>query len=69
MTRTYEEILTDLQTAKYGKECRKLHRELKELDRKNGLPFSMRYPYLPLVISIIALAFVVLKPILLDTLQ
>lgn len=69
MQRTYEEILNDLQTSKYGKECRKLHKELKKLNRKNGLPLSMRYPYLPLVISIIALALVVLKPILIDMLQ
>lgn len=64
MQRTYKEILNDLQTAKRGKECRKLHKELKRLDRKNGLPLSMRYPNFPLVISIIALALVVLKPVL-----
>lgn len=47
MARTYWEIIDDLQKASYGKEMRKLHKELRELDPKNGLPMFMRYPKVP----------------------
>lgn len=42
-TRTYEEICEDLRTAIPGKECRKLHKELKAYG--DGLRFTDRYPY------------------------
>lgn len=53
--RTYKEIMNDLQTAKYGKECRKLHKELKQIDRRNGLPLFMRYPKFPDIVMEITL--------------
>lgn len=50
-----------------GKEARMLHRELKK--HHSGLPMFMRYPNLPLWISIIALLLVLLKPVLLGILR
>lgn len=50
-----------------GKEARMLHRELKK--HHSGLPMFMRYPNLPLWISIASLLLVLLKPILLGILQ
>lgn len=47
MARTYKEIMDDVQKASYGKEMRKLHKELKEIDPGNGFPLFMRYPNLP----------------------
>lgn len=52
-SRSYQEIMNDLQTAKYGKECRQLHKELKQINRKNGLPLFTRYPNLPEIITTI----------------
>ena len=50
-----------------GKEARMLHRELKK--HHSGLPMFMRYPNLPLWISIACLLLVLLKPILLGMLR
>lgn len=48
--RTYEEIMRDVSEATPGKECRKLHKELKE-NYRDGLPLFMRYPDLPQIVS------------------
>lgn len=50
-----------------AKDARMLHRELKKYN--SGLPMFMRYPNLPLWISIIALLLVLLKPVLLGILR
>lgn len=52
--RTYEEIMRDVSEATPGKECRKLHKELKE-NYRDGLPLFMRYPNLPQIVSAAAL--------------
>lgn len=52
--RTYSEIMKDVQKASYGKERRILHKELKE-SYGEGLPLFMRYPDLPMIVSIISL--------------
>ena len=52
--RTYSEIMDDVQKASYGKERRILHKELKE-SYVEGLPLFMRYPDLPMIVSIISL--------------
>lgn len=52
--RTYVEIFEDIERAKYGKECRILHKELKKAGY-GSLPMYMRYPNLPDIISCIAL--------------
>lgn len=57
--RTYEEICKDLKTAKPGKECRKLHKELH--DYGDGAPVYLRYPNVPVVISLSSLLLVLLK--------
>ena len=51
--RTYSEIMDDVQKASYGKERRILHKELKE-SYGEGLPLFMRYPDLPMIVSIIS---------------
>ena len=65
MKRTYSEIMDDVQKAKYGKECRKLHKELKEYYH-DGLPLFMRYPFLPTVLSAISIAISVFTLIFLS---
>lgn len=62
MKRTYREIMQDLQNATRGKECRKLHKELKQYG--DALPVFMRYPCLPTIISIIALAVLAITSVL-----
>ena len=57
MARTYKEIMDDVQKASYGKEMRKLHKELKEIDPGNGFPLFMRYPNLPDIAMIATLIF------------
>lgn len=52
MKRTYSEIMDDVQKAKYGKESRKLHKELKKYYH-DGLPLFMRYPNAPKICLII----------------
>lgn len=59
MKRTYTEICKELQTATSPKELRKLHRELKVYG--SGIPFVDRYPYIPTVISVIALIIACIK--------
>lgn len=62
MRRTYREIMRDLPNATHGKECRKLHKELKQYG--DALPIFMRYPYLPTIISIIALVVAAIASVL-----
>lgn len=50
-----------------AKEARMLHRALKGYN--SGLPLAMRYPNLPLWISIVSLLLVLLKPVLHGILQ
>lgn len=64
MKRTYSEIMDDVQKAKYGKESRKLHKELKKYYH-DGLPLFMRYPFLPTVIGTISIVISVFTLILL----
>lgn len=61
--RTYAEIMTDVQKAKDGHECRKLHNELKKYG--DGLPLFMRYPRLPLWSSVITLIISIIAVVLL----
>lgn len=65
MKRAYSEIMDDVQKAKYGKESRKLHKELKKYYH-DGLPLFMRYPFLPTVLSAISIAISVFTLILLS---
>lgn len=69
MARTYKEIMDDLQNAEYGKECRKLHKELKQVHKGEGLPLFMRYPHLPDIFTALAVAILLVKIFLLDNLQ
>lgn len=64
MKRHYSEIMDDVQKAKYGKESRKLHKELKKY-YKDGLPFFMRYPFLPIVLGAISILISVFTLLLL----
>lgn len=66
MKRTYSEIMDDVQKARYGKECRKLHKELKGYYH-DGLPLFMRYPNAPKIFLIIVsiLLFVPLAALIL----
>lgn len=50
------EIMEDFSKATYGKECRKIHRELRKY-YNSGLPLFARYPNLPLYISVATLTF------------
>ena len=52
ITMSYEEILKCLKTAKPGKECRALHKELKKFG--DGLAFMYRYPKSTIILSIIS---------------
>ena len=63
----YFELCDKLKTVKYGKEARKLHKELKAYG--SGLPMFARYPRLPLIVSIICLLLLLCKPVLLGILQ
>lgn len=63
MRRPYKDIMNDLQTAEYGGECRKLHKELRKY-YKQGLPLFMRYPNFPLIISVVAVALLAVSFIL-----
>lgn len=60
--RKYSEIMEDVKKAPYGKERRKLHKELKR-DYNDGLPLFMRYPNLPIYVSA-ASAFIAVLGIL-----
>lgn len=61
--RTVSEIMADVQKADYGKECRKLHKELKRVTG-GGLPLFMRYPNLPSIVSIVAIGIAALALLL-----
>lgn len=50
-----------------AKEARMLHKALKQYN--SGIPLVMRYPNLPLWISIAALTLVLLRPVLLGILR
>ena len=63
MRRSYKDIMSDLQTAEYGEECRRLHKELRKY-YKQGLPLFMRYPIFPLIISVVAMALLSISFIL-----
>jgi hypothetical protein len=54
MKRPYKEIMKDVEMISSAKEVRKLHKELKR-DNKSGLPLFMRYPDMPIYISVLAL--------------
>lgn len=54
--RPLPEIMEDFSKAAYGKECRKIHRELRKFYGR-GLPLFMRYPNFPLHISVFAVVF------------
>ena len=54
---TYTELLEQMRRARSGKECRTLHRKLKNYG--SGLCFRDRYPNFDLVVSAIALAVAV----------
>ena len=60
---THREIFERLKTAKPGKECRALHKELKKYG--DGVSFMYRYPYvfhLPAVVmSIVAIIISVVQ--------
>lgn len=58
---TLEELWDAAQSAKAGKECRQIHRELKRSNKHDGLPMYRRYPNLPLVISVVSLLLVLLQ--------
>ena len=60
--RKYSEIMEDVKKAPYGKERRKLHKELKQ-DYNDGLHLFMRYPNLPIYVSA-ASAFIAVLVIL-----
>lgn len=65
---TYRELMDECQRLNLsGKEARKIHRELKKYH--NGLPMFMRYPNLPLWISIATMLLVLAKPILVGILR
>lgn len=59
---TYRQLLEESNKRLSGKDARRLHRELKK--HNSGLPMFMRYPNLPLWISIIAMLLVILKQVL-----
>ena len=52
--RSYTEIFEDVEKARYGKECRCLHKELRDAGY-GGLPMFMRYPQFPIIIETFAL--------------
>lgn len=53
---TKEELLEYLSHGvREGREAREMHKALKRFDRKDGLPMSKRYPYLPVQISAVAI--------------
>lgn len=56
--RTYAEIFNDVDNAKYGKDCRRLHKELKRAGY-SGLPMFMRYPTIPIICETISLILVI----------
>ena len=64
---TYRELLEETGRVQYGKQARLLHRELKK--HHSGLPMFMRFPNLPLWLSIVVLLLVLLKPVLLGILR
>ena len=55
--RTYQEIMTEVNrtTEHDGRTLRRLHKELKRINPRNGLPLWQRYPNLPFVVSAAAL--------------
>lgn len=56
--RSYAEIFNDVESASYGKACRRLHKELKSAGY-GGLPMFMRYPTFPIIFETIILIIVV----------
>ena len=53
----YGQLLRETDKAKPGRECRQIHRELKRLDKDNGLSFFERYPIvLAIVVSAVSSA-------------
>lgn len=60
-----EYLMTNTLRVKKGKPSRILHKELKKhFGRKSGMPLAMRYPNLPIVISIVSILMSVLLLIL-----
>ncbi|MBE5877087.1 MAG: hypothetical protein E7290_09420 [Lachnospiraceae bacterium] len=51
---TYLELCEAMQTAPYGKECRKIHKVLKK-NFGDGLFFYQRYPMFPFALMAIAI--------------
>lgn len=57
--RPYKEIMADVKTAKPGKECRKLNKELRAY--KDRLPLFMRYPNIDVIIWVVAIIILLIK--------
>lgn len=55
---SYQELTELSMNVSYGKEARMLHKALKK--HKSGLPMFMRYPNVPLIVSICSLLIVLL---------
>lgn len=48
----YSELLQEIKKSKAGKKMRKIHKCLKKYN--DGIPFINRYPYIQLILSIVA---------------
>jgi hypothetical protein len=55
-TMTYPEVLEELRKCKTAKDARRVQKLLKEHVR-DGLPLSVRYPNMPLIVAWISLVF------------
>jgi hypothetical protein len=55
-TMTYAEVLEELRNCKTAEDARRVHKLLRE-HGGDGLPLSVRYPNMPLIVAWISLVF------------